>query len=71
MAYGKLVFTPEEWREAAHKYSKELLMLPLFGCMETLDFMTGRPGVGYKESALSDWTHSSRRTSPTLNRRQT
>ena len=50
MAYGKLVFTPEEWREAAHKYSKELLMLPLFGCKETLDFMTGRPGVRYKES---------------------
>ena len=50
MAYGKLVFTPEEWREAAHKYRKELLMLPLFGCKETLDFMTGRPGVRYKES---------------------
>lgn len=50
MAYGKLVFTPEEWREAAHNYSKELLMLPLFGCKETLDFMTGRPGVRYKES---------------------
>ena len=50
MAYGKLVFTPEEWREAAHKYSKELLMLPLFGCKETLDFMTGRPGVRSKES---------------------
>ena len=50
MAYGKLVFTPEEWREAAHKYRKELLKLPLLGCKDTLDFMTGRPGVRYKES---------------------
>lgn len=50
MAYGKLVFTPEEWQEAAHKYRKELLKLPLFGCSDTLDYMTGRPGVRYKES---------------------
>lgn len=50
MPVGKLVFTPQEWQEAAHKYRKELLMLPLLGCKDTLDFMTGRPGIRYKES---------------------
>ncbi len=50
MAYGKLVFTPEEWQEAAHLYRKELLMLPLLGCNDTLQYMTGRPGIRYKES---------------------
>ena len=50
MPYGKLVFTPQEWQEAAHKYRKELLMLPLLGCNDTLQHMTGRPGIRYKES---------------------
>lgn len=50
MPYGKLVFTPQEWQEAAHKYRKELLMLPLLGCNDTLQYMTGRPGIRYKES---------------------
>ncbi len=50
MAYGKLVYTPQEWQEAAHQYRKELLMLPLLGCNDTLQHMTGRPGIRYKES---------------------
>ena len=50
MPYGKLVYSPQEWQEAAHKYRKELLMLPLLGCSDTLQHMTGRPGIRYKES---------------------
>lgn len=46
---GKLVFTLEQYQEAAVKYSKELLMLPIFGSMDTLKHMTGRPGIRYKE----------------------
>lgn len=50
MPTGRLEFTPQEWQEAAHKYRKELLMLPLLGCKDTLQHMTGRPGIRYKES---------------------
>lgn len=46
---GKLKFTLQEYQEAAVKYRKELLMLPIIGCDETLKFMTGRPGIRYKE----------------------
>ena len=46
---GKLVFTLEQYQEAAVKYRKELLMLPIFGSMDTLKHMTGRPGIRYKE----------------------
>lgn len=46
---GKLKFTLQEYQEAAVKYRKELLMLPIIGCEETLKFMTGRPGIRYKE----------------------
>ena len=47
---GTLSFTPQEYQEAAHKYRKELLMLPIIGINETLQYMTGRPGIRYKES---------------------
>ena len=47
---GRLIFTPEEYQEAAHVYRKQLLMLPIIGCEETLKHMTGRPGIRYKES---------------------
>ena len=33
---GKLVFTLEEFQEAATKYRKDLLMLPIIGIQETL-----------------------------------
>ena len=46
---GKLVYTLEQYQEAAVKYRKELLMLPIFGSMDTLKHMTGRPGIRYKE----------------------
>ena len=47
---GKLTFTLEEYQDAARKYRKELLMLPIIGIQETLKYMTGRPGIRYKES---------------------
>ena len=47
---GKLTFTPQEFQEAATKYRRELLMLPIIGCNETLQYMTGRPGIRYKEN---------------------
>ena len=47
---GKLTFTLEQYQEAAHKWRKDLLMLPITGIEETLKFMTGRPGIRYKES---------------------
>ena len=47
---GQLTFTPQEYQEAATKYRKELLMLPIIGCQSTLQYMTGRPGIRYKEN---------------------
>ncbi len=46
---GKFQFTLQEYQEAAVKYRSELLMLPIIGIGETLKFMTGRPGIRYKE----------------------
>ena len=39
---GIVHFTPQEYQEAAHKWRKELLMLPIIGCEETLQHMTKR-----------------------------
>lgn len=47
---GKLKFTLQDYQTAAIKYRKELLMLPIIGADETLKFMTGRPGIRYKEN---------------------
>ena len=46
---GKLTFTPQDFQEAAIKYRSELLMLPIIGCQDTLQYMTARPGIRYKE----------------------
>lgn len=46
---GKLKFTLEDYQQAAVKYRNELLYLPIFGINDTLKFMTGRPGIRYKE----------------------
>lgn len=46
---GKLQFTLHEYQEAAAMYRKELLMLPIIGIGDTLQYMTGRPGIRYKE----------------------
>lgn len=50
---GKLTFTLEQYQEAATKYRRDLLMLPIIGIEETLKFMTGRPGIRYKENVAS------------------
>lgn len=47
---GRLNFSLEEFQNAAIKYRKELLMIPIIGCQETLKYMTGRPGIRYKEA---------------------
>ena len=46
---GKLTFSLKEYQEAAVKYRADLLMLPIIGIGDTLQFMTGRPGIRYKE----------------------
>jgi hypothetical protein len=40
----------ESFQQAAVKYRKELLMLPIIGLESTLQFMTPRPGIQYKEA---------------------
>lgn len=45
----KLKFSPEDFQNAAIKYRSELLMLPIIGCQDTLQYMTARPGIRYKE----------------------
>jgi len=47
---GKLQFTLEDYQAAAHRFRKELLMLPIIGIQDTLQYMTARPGIRYKES---------------------
>lgn len=47
---GQLKFTLPQYQEAATKYRKELLMLPITGLEETSRFMTPRPGIRYKEN---------------------
>lgn len=50
---GKLNFDLAAYQEAAHKYRPELLMLPIIGIKDTLQFMTARPGIRYKESVAA------------------
>ena len=47
---GIVHFSLPEYQEAAHKYRPDLLMLPIIGCEQTLQYMTQRPGIRYKES---------------------
>ena len=46
---GKFSFSLPEYQEAAVKYRSDLLMLPIIGISDTLKYMTGRPGIRYKE----------------------
>lgn len=46
---GKFSFSPEDFQQAAIKYRSELLMLPIIGCQDTLQYMTSRPGIRYKK----------------------
>ena len=50
---GKLQFTLPQYQEAATIYRKDLLMLPIIGIQESLQYMTGRPGIRYKEQVAS------------------
>lgn len=46
---GKLIYTPEDYKDAAIKYRREILMTILQGVQATVQYMTGRPGIRYKE----------------------
>ena len=50
---GKLTFTLAQYQEAATIYRKDLLMLPIIGIQDSLQYMTGRPGIRYKEEVAS------------------
>ena len=50
---GKLQFTLSDYQAAAHKFRKELLMLPIIGISDTLKHMTGCPGIRYNESVAT------------------
>ena len=50
---GKLEFTLKEYQEAATIWRKDLLMLPIIGIKESLQYMTGRPGIRYKEQVAA------------------
>ena len=50
---GKIQFDLAAYQEAAHKYRPELLMLPIIGIKDTLQYMTPRPGIRYKESVAA------------------
>ena len=47
---GKFSFTLDDYQKAAIKWRKDLLMLPIIGISDTLQYMTGRPGIRYKEN---------------------
>ena len=49
---GQLNITPslEQFQEAATKWRPELLMQPIIGCQDTIQHMTPRPGIRYKEN---------------------
>ena len=47
---GRFSFTLEEFQQAAIIYRKPLQMLPIIGLKSSLQFMTGRPGIRFKEN---------------------
>ena len=49
---GQLTITPslEQFQEAATKWRPELLMQPIIGCQDTIQHMTPRPGIRYKDN---------------------
>jgi len=47
---GRFSFSLEDYQTAAIKWRKDLLMLPIIGISDTLQHMTGRPGIRYKEN---------------------
>ena len=48
---GQVISIPTSaLQDAAVKYRKELLYMPIIGCNDTLQHMTPRPGIRYKEN---------------------
>lgn len=46
---GKIQFNLEDFQKAATTFRQELLRLPIIGINDTIQYMTPRPGVQYKE----------------------
>lgn len=42
-------FSDEEYQKAAEKWRQQLLLLPMLSCKDSLQFMTGIPGIRNKE----------------------
>ena len=49
---GQIVITPslEQFQEAATEWRPQLLYQPIIGCQDTIQHMTPRPGIRYKEN---------------------
>ena len=47
---GRFSFTLEEYQQAAIIWRKPLQMLPIIGLKSSLQYMTGRPGIRFKEN---------------------
>lgn len=45
MPNHSISFSDDDYKKAAEKWKRELLLMPLMSCGETLKFMTGMPGV--------------------------
>jgi hypothetical protein len=43
--YSKITFSDEDYKKAAEKWQKELLLMPLLSCQDILQHMTGLPGI--------------------------
>lgn len=41
----QISFSDEDYKKAAEKWKRELLLMPLLACKDTLKYMTGMPGV--------------------------
>ena len=46
--FHKITFSDEDYGNAAKKWRREFLLMPLLSCQDTLKYMTGMPGVRYK-----------------------
>lgn len=46
----KITFSDEEYEKAAKKWRRQFLLMPLMAAKDTLQYMTGMPGIRYKEA---------------------
>ena len=54
---GQVISIPTSaLQDAAVKYRKQLLYMPIIGCQDTLQHMTPRPGIRYKAVSYTHLT---------------